>query len=395
MVKKGQQNELVGKIILANFLEYSLLKFLKYIKTVENQPIYKKLLNEGAVIRRPFSNGNFQFADGVIALINNNSNHGFSIKYAREEFSVEYLVNSEKILKVAKLPEEQNKNIGNLVHKLRRISTRNRTMHEVLKGIVECQSDYFESDNENEMDLKLKPLQLKILAKHISDNGFLIDASRISRIYRGISIINHKGKIVNLKDCFSTKRDIVKKHIKAITNKEKEEVCDGWISRPYTDGELQCKLEEKYNLFVSRREIGYCRNDMGILPYSKRINGYGYPPLSVNFSAIYSFTASSVKKNASMQPGVYELRLDGKAIDYPRGYYQAFYIGSAKNLRKRLIDHLGSNGKNNGIKEYIKKEKCVFRYVQVTKGWGLEEKNLYKLFIKAFGDSPVCNHLNP
>jgi len=394
MVRKGRQNKLVGKIILANFLEYPLLKFLKFIQNMENQPIYNKLINQGVVTRSPFSVGNFQSADGVIAKIKKETNLDISIQYAREEFSVEYLVNREKLLKVSKLTDEQKRNISNLVHKLRRISTRNRTMHEILKGIVEYQRDYFEADNDNEIDLKLKPLQLKILAKHISDNGFLIDVSRISRIYRGISIINHKGKIVTLKDFFPANRDIVKKHIKVIINKEKAEVCDGWISRTYTDGELQCKLE-KYNLFVSRREIGYCRNDMGILPYSKRMNGYGYPPLSVNFSAIYPFTASSVKKNATMQPGVYELRLDGKAIDYPRGYYQAFYIGSAKNLRKRLLDHLGSNGKNNGIKEYIKKEKCVFRYVQVTKGWGQEEKILYKLFIKAFGDSPVCNHLSP
>ena len=173
MVKKGQQNELVGKIILANFLEYPMPKFLKYIQTVENQPIYKKLVNEGVVIRKPFSVGNFQSADGVIALIKKDENLDFSIQYAREEFSVEYLVKNENLLELVKLPEEQMENISNLVHKLRRISTRNRTMHELLKGILEYQGDYFESDNENEMDLKLKPLQLKILAKHISDNGFL------------------------------------------------------------------------------------------------------------------------------------------------------------------------------------------------------------------------------
>ncbi len=395
MMKKEHQNELVGKIILANILECQMPKFLKYIQAVEKQPIYKKLIHIGVVVRKPFSAGNFKSADNVIAKIIKDTNPDFSIQYAREEFSVEYLVNSEKILKVAKLPEEQKRNISNLVHKLRRISTRNRTMHEVLKGIIEYQRDYFESDNENEMDFKLKPMQLKILAKHISDNGFSIDESRISRIYRDISIINHIEKTITLKDFFSTKRDIVKKHIKAITNKEKEEVRNDLIKEPYTDEELQRKLKEEYNLTVSRREIGYCRYDMGILPYSKRINGYGYPPLSVNFSAIYPFTASSVKKNAPVQPGVYELRLDRKAIDYPSGYHQAFYIGSAKNLRKRLIDHIGSNGKNGGIKEYIKKEKCVFRYVQLTKQWGMEERNLYKLFIKAFGDSPVCNSVSP
>lgn len=86
-MKKGQQNELVGKIILANFLEYPMSKFLKYIHTVENQPIYIKLVDEGVVIRKPFSIGNFQSADGVIAKIKKDANRDFSIQYAIEEFS--------------------------------------------------------------------------------------------------------------------------------------------------------------------------------------------------------------------------------------------------------------------------------------------------------------------
>lgn len=412
-MNKKRQNALVGKIILANFLEYSLSKFLKYIRTVENQPIYSKLINQGVVTRKSFSASNFQSADDVIATIKKDVNLDFSIQYASEEFSVEYLFNSEKLLNIEKLPDEQKRAVNNIVHKLRRIGTRNRTMHEALKGIVEYQRAYFESDNENETDLKLKPLQLKTLAEYISDNrtpvtvcatdwkgnslnsSFLIDVTRISRISRGVSLVDPKGKTVSLKEFFPTKRDIVKKHIKVIIGKEKSDIFNGRIKKPFTDGELQRKLKDEYDLSVSRREVGYCRNAMGVLPHSKRINTYGYPPLSVNFSTIYPFTLPAVKNNAPDQPGVYELRLDGSWIDYPKGYCRTFYIGSAKNLRKRLLDHLGSNGKNGGIKEYVKTEKCVFRYVQVSRGWNREEKRLYNLFIATFGDSPACNHVSP
>lgn len=68
-MKKEQNNELVGKIILANFLEHSLLKFLKFIQTIEKLPIYKKLIHEGVVVRKSFSSGNFKSADGIIAQI--------------------------------------------------------------------------------------------------------------------------------------------------------------------------------------------------------------------------------------------------------------------------------------------------------------------------------------
>ena len=38
-------------------------------------------------------------------------------------------------------------------------------MHEVLKGIVEYQRDYLKPNNNHELDLKLKPLHRKELAK--------------------------------------------------------------------------------------------------------------------------------------------------------------------------------------------------------------------------------------
>lgn len=59
----------------------------------------------------------------------------------------------------------------------------------------------------------------------------------------------------------------------------------------------------------------------------------------------------------------------------------------------RRLFSIGNFQSTDGVIALIKKEKCVFRYVQFAKGWGLEEKNLYKIFINVFGDSPVCNHL--
>jgi len=415
MTKNGKQRELIGKIILADFLEYRLAKFINFIRAVEGLPLYKKLIHEGIIIHQPLSDAKILKEEneivssgvGVLAKVKKGSN--FSIHYTNEEFSIEYIVDGEKLRAIitdAKLTEEEKKNINRLLHKLRRISTRNLITHEILKGIVECQREYFESNSETgiELDLKLKPLRRTELAKTLSNSAcegnshirdFVIDTSRISRVTQGLCIIMPQGNEVSLKSLFPTKRDVLKRRIKAILNREKEDIRNGRLKKPYTDEELRCKLKDEYTLSITRREVAYCRNDLGILPYSKRANSYGYPPLLANFSKIYPFTSASVKNNAPASPGVYELRLADDMIEYHEGCCQTFYIGSAKNLRKRLLAHLSQNSKNGGVKRFVTEESCVFRYLQVPKGWTQEEKNLYNLFVTTFGISPVCNHVSP
>lgn len=430
-----KQRELIGKIILADFLEYRLKKFINFVRAVEALPLYKKLTREGIIIRKSLLGAKIVSEEsdivrsgvGVIAEIKKDVN--FFIHYTNEAFSIEHIVDQEKPGRIkddinrvrcslsngVKPTEEEKKNISRLLHKLRRINTRNLITHEILKGIVEYQKDYFEStsETENELDLKLKLLRRVELARTLSNGGlpvgctqtdckennhnrgFVIDISRISRVIQGISIITPQGNKVPLKSFFPTKRDIVKRYIKVLLNREKEGIYNGLIKKPYTDEELRCKLKDEYNLSITRREIAYCRKDLGILPYSERVNGYGYPSLQANFSKIYPFTNSSVKNNAPTCSGVYELRLDGEMIEYPDGRCQIFYIGSAKNLRKRLLDHLGANNKNGRIKRFVREKSCVFRYFQASKGCVQEEKSLYNLFITTFGDSPVCNHVSP
>ena len=167
---------------------------------------------------------------------------------------------------------------------MRRINTRNRITHEILEGIAEYQRDYFESNNEteteNELDLKLKPLQMAKLARTLSNSdckersnhsrSFVIDTSRISRVTQGLSIITPQGNEVSLKLFFPTRRDIVKRRIKAILSREKEDIRNGRVKKPYTGDELRCKLNlEEYDLSITKREVAYCRKDRGILPYSK------------------------------------------------------------------------------------------------------------------------------
>ena len=400
------QNKLVGKIILANFLEYGVEKFITFINEVEGLPLYKRLVKEGIIIRKSLPNAKVLrqknatalAKSGVIAKIGRGVN--FSIYYTMREFSTEYQTNDEKLprsMNSLKLTEEERKNITGLLNRLRRISTRNLIVHKILKGIMEYQRDYFQSNNE----LDLKPLTRAELARLISGSGegshsfdFIIDASRISRAIYGLSLITPKGEEVPLRFFFASRKDMVKRYIKAIVNQEKKDICSGQSTKPYTDGELRYKLKEEHDLLITRREVAYCRGELGVLPYLER-NGYEYRTLVANFSQIYPFTTRSIESSAPMSPGVYELRLNGDVIEYPTSYSQIFYIGSGKNLRKRLLSHLSSSNKNGGIRRFAKERSCVFRYLRVPQGWTLGEKRFYNFFISTYGDSPLCNHASP
>ena len=405
MMGERKQNELIGKIILANFLERGIESFITFISEVEGLPLYKRLAQENIMIPKPLpgtkilrqKNATALAKVGVIAKVKKGAN--FSISYTQRGFSIEYQINEGKLrrrMNNLKLTEEEKKNLSGLLSKLRRISTRNMLVHEILKGIVEHQRDYFESNSE----LDLKPLTRAELARIISNSRessrsfSFVDASRISRVIRRLSVITPQGEEVSLSSFFAGRKDMVKRYIKAILNEERTDICNGQLKRPYTDEELRHRLNEDYGLLITRREVAYCRQDLGILPYSKR-NGYVYPSLLVNFSKIYPFTVPSVRNNAPMCSGVYEFRLDDNGIKYPLGWCQVFYIGSGKNLRKRLLSHLSSSSKNGGIRRFAEKRSCGFRYLRVFPGWDQEEERLYDVFISTYGGSPLCNRVSP
>jgi predicted GIY-YIG superfamily endonuclease len=400
-----KQPKLVGKIILSDFLEHSVEKFITFVSDVESSPLYKKLVREGVIMPRSLPEANILqeknavalTRPGVIARVGGEAS--FPIYYTAREFSAEYQINDEKLasyLNKPRLSEEETTHISPLLNKLRRINTRNLIIHKTLKGIVEHQRDYFASNNE----LNLKPLTRAKLARLISDSrddsrslGFTIDASRISRAIRDLSLLTPRGEEIPLSLLFASRRGMVKRCIRVIVSQEKKDTGSGQTAKAYTDEELSRRIDEGYGLSVTRREVGYCRKELGILPYFRR-NGYVYHTLAANFSQIYPFTASSVESNAPATPGVYELCLES-GLKYPTGCCQTFYIGSAKNLRKRLLSHLSSSSKNGGIKRFIEERSCVFRYLRVPRRWAHEEKRGYNLFVSTYGDSPLCNHMSP
>lgn len=381
----------VGRVIFANFLKLPLGSYKNIIEEVESSAIFKKLSRDGGnhegnnssaiIIKRLSRSGISHEKTGrsskAIAKIVK-SNKGFSVRYAYNGFN--------KIYSIRRTPHLK------LFYKLRRISSRNELTHKIIEGLIEHQKEFLSTGN----PVDLVPFSQVQLANWLNGNeSSKIHISWISRLVNKLSAIVPSGEEKILRSFFPTQRDINKRLIKQLLDKENEDIESGRLKRPLTDNKIRAKLEKEYGLSLSRCTVGHCRKDMGIPPAKRRLSGYKYPPLSANFSMLYPLTIESVQSNAPSCPGIYEFRLNSKEIEYPEGKTNIVYIGRTMNINKRLREHLGRKSKNHHIKGFLKKEKCLFRYIQFLKNWKEEEGKLYDLFVTTYGASPYCNRVRP
>lgn len=91
------------------------------------------------------------------------------------------------------------------------------------------------------------------------------------------------------------------------------------------------------------------------------------------------------------EPGVYELSILSK-INYRNQRCNAIYIGSSKNLRKRIGNYSGKKLKNGCLKTIIHNNDVYMRFC-LTENYLLLEKKLLKNFKKNFGDLPKANSI--
>ncbi|MEA1964209.1 MAG: hypothetical protein U9O41_03665 [Candidatus Aerophobetes bacterium] len=405
--QQKKQAKLIGRIIFADLLELPLRKYKNFIEAVRNSLLLDKLpIKVERLSRTRISDKAKEGSSKVVAEIAR-TGRGFSIRYTYEGFNIRYLVDTKKFLDCPALMHKcgidasitqkrysTTEEARRLVHKLRRISSRNEITHEILKGVIKHQECYLRSGNPLDL-IPLSQVQLSNWLNSSSTNGNYIDNSVISRIISGKSIITPLGDEILLRHLFPTQKEINKRLIKEFLDKEAQHFEFSEIKRPASDRQIRDNLRRVYHLDISRHSIGTCRQELGIPASSRRIYGYKYPPLSANFSLFYSLEVESVNNNAPCSSGAYELRLNSAEIKYPIGSTSVIYLGSGKNIRKRLKDHLRPGSKNGAMKEFLKKHKCLFRYILLLKKWKEEEKRLYDLFVSTYGSPPKCNRVHP
>ncbi len=398
---------LVKKIILSRFLEMPLEKYEDYIESLKISPVFIKLCNwkydkrnRGIIkiINFPKTTGNSgecNWPKNILAEVIAGRDC-YLINYRNGWFAKKIEVNQSRLSRFLESEKSTNKKqtIKDLLAKIRLVNIRNSITYKILRGIIYFQKDFFINRDDPYSLKALSFLDVNKWVNYNFKNGVYVDNSRISRTINGKSIITRYGNEIELKKLFSSSRDIKKKYIKKILHLERIGVDKCILKAAYTDREIAKKIKVTYGIDISRRIVGCCRKELGIASSYRRVNTY-YSPINFYYSRFFPFNNKSVKKNAPQKSGVYELSATGLEIKYLKGKSKIFYIGSAKNIRKRLPEHLGSSGRNGGIKNFYKCHSCLFRYKLCPEDWNKTEKELYNNFITTFGEAPKCNNIRP
>lgn len=251
------------------------------------------------------------------------------------------------------------------------INTRNELSEHVVRGLLDYQRTFWKTGKESD----IKPLTFRQFLTVFPHRS--LDESRLSRLVSKLTLQNHGGNIVSLRNLFISKRKFFANIIKQLIDSS-----DCILS----DMNVQTILFKEHGVDLSVRTICYCRKLLSIPNLKER--HASYCPKDLSFSrCIYLF--SKQRSRIPTEAGVYELSVSWK-IPYSIGRSQAIYIGASKNLRRRAASYGGKVLKNECLATFLSVGKVYFRY-HVSSSHVDLEKELLRGFRRHFGELPKGN----
>jgi RNA polymerase sigma-54 factor len=386
----------LGKIVLARFLEMPLRAFDKFVRQVESSPGFADAFSH--VIPSQLDAADVaSFPDHPSGLLGEIRERAGKLRlfYCYHSFVREYLFVEESV----GLPKDQASILG----KLRLINTRNRLTQALMQALLAAQTEYLRSGN----SLSLVPLtQSHISTKLISEANLSVvaDPGRISRLVRSLSIRLPNGQVSQVAQLFPKPRHIHCHFVANVLEKEKILIASRELASPLSDEAIAAILERDYGIGVSRRTVANIRHDLAIPDSRCRSHRTNYLAATAGFSTLLSLTLHTLRQGIPTHPGVYEIRscadiefneheLWRKRCTLPRPH--VIYIGSARDLRKRLGDHLRGNSGNGLLHRHIADGIAQVRFRMVRENWRSAERDLYLVFCETFGGPPLCNRMSP
>lgn len=180
----------------------------------------------------------------------------FSPFSARGRYQINY-ERFEELSKSGAFGEDEARETRQLFKKLELINSRKDTLNQILQGIVDKQTLYFQTSDSR----SLLPVSQKELAKKIG-----LAPSSVSRAIRGKSINTPWGEEVPLKHFFPRPKRFRKELLGQLLEGDDELSSDEMI---------RTRLREKFGVAISRRSVANLRKELKIPATGKRTRGGG------------------------------------------------------------------------------------------------------------------------
>ncbi|MHB9118014.1 MAG: RNA polymerase factor sigma-54 [Burkholderiales bacterium] len=401
---------LLGKIVLARFLELPLRAIDRLVTQVESSTGFSTLRPwvtvgrlEGARVAHDAADIPKNQASPVLGEVRE-AGRSLMFLYHRDSYAREYRFDEEGVNHLMSRPDFPAELAG-VLSRLRLINTRNRLTHALMQAVLASQAAYLRSGQA----LALLPLtQADISARLRSESNLSVvaDPGRISRLVRGLSIALPNGKAVPLGGLFPKPRQVHCHFVDHVIKEEKAWMLQGVLQEPLTDEAIATILGREYGIRLSRRTVVNIRHDLAIPDYKSRRQRMDYLAATEGFSTLLPLTSQALRIVVPTHPGVYEIRAgfascpDEEEAEWPEknvplGSHRVVYIGSAGDLRKRLGDHLRGSSGNALLYRHIVGGAARVRFRLISNGWRLVERDLYRVFCETFGAPPSCNRMSP
>jgi RNA polymerase sigma-54 factor len=406
---------LLGKIVLARFLELPLRAFDRLVTQTESSTGLTALRPwvtvgqlEGAQVAHDapdiHQTGTPKTQTSPVLGAIHETSRGLTFIYHRDSYAREYQFDEEGVNLLMSRPDFPAELAG-VLRRLRLINTRNRLTHALMQAVLISQAVYLRSGQALAL-LPLTQAEISVRLRSESNLSVVADPGRISRLVRVLSIALPNGEGVPLCRLFPKPRQVHCHFVDHVIKREKTWMLQGVLWEPLTDEAIAAILECEYGIRLLRRTVANIRHDLAIPDCRSRSQRMNYLAATEGFSALVPLTPQALRTAVPAQPGVYEIRaaLGAPANEAneewleksaPPGPHSVVYIGSTGDLRKRLGDHLRGNSDNVLLHNHLADGAARVRFRLVSEGWRRAERDLYRVFCETFGTPPLCNRMSP
>ena len=380
--------EHLGRIVVARFLELPLRTFERRVGSLEQTPRFPALRNVvrlGNLSGQPPATARQARGNDLLGVMQRGGDSAV-FHYASPAFDREYVFDEAAL---ARLLKRGDLELTRLVSRLRLVNTRNRLTHALVQALLEVQREYLLTGD----PLWRKPLSQAALSARIRASGACpvdADPSRVSRLLRRLAVRLLNGEVVWLRDLCPKARDLHSHYVSQVIKQERVEMVEDRTRIPMTDREIAAAVRREFGARLLPRTVAYVRQDLGIPGSRERRRRSEYLSVTVGFSAVLPLTVETLRDHVPPGPGVYELR---SKLAAP-GICPIIYVGSARDLRKRLNDHLRGWSDNALLQTHVQGG-VRFRYRPVAARWREAERTLYRVFCATFGAPPLANRMSP